>query len=133
MAQVIHKPVRKNNQLQAWTKRVQKLVDEITAWSRAEGWQIQQGTKTLKERSIGAYNVPTLQVHLSGGDLLINPIALDVIGADGRVDIEAFPTLNRVKLLGKRGQWRVITDSNVPLTDTWGPEMFAYLAKHLLS
>jgi hypothetical protein len=133
MAQALHKPTRKDKQLQAWTQRVQKLVKEIATWARAEGWQIQQGTKTLQESPLGTYDVPTLQIHLPAGDLLVNPIALDVVGADGRVDLEAFPTLNRVKLVGKNGHWRIITDSNVPLSEAWGPELFAQLAKHLLS
>ena len=47
--------------------------------------------------------------------------------------IEAFPTLNRVKLIGRGADWEIYTDSNVPLRQLWGAETFAQLAGDLLN
>ena len=128
------KSARKGTPLQAWTKRLRKLTNEIALWSRAEGWQIQRGTETLNEKPLGDYDVPTLHVHLPGGDLFVKPVALHLAGrGEGRVDLQAFPTLNRVKLIGHAGRWRIITDSNVALRDRWSPDTFTYLAKQLVS
>ena len=53
------------------------------------------------------------------------------MGADGRVDLEAWPSLNRVRLVPAADQWKFITDSNVPLDSPWGSDAFVRLAKHL--
>ena len=67
--------------------------------------------------------------------LYVTPVGLHIIGADGRVDVEAWPSLNRVKLIGvgKPPQWRIMTDSNVPLPGPWGKKAFVTLVGHLQS
>lgn len=89
--------------------------------------------KPVRERLLGDYTVPLLRIMLPRGELHLNPIALDVIGADGRVDLEAFPTLSRVKLIGENGGWKIMTDSNVPLRRPWEPATFVELVNDLLS
>jgi hypothetical protein len=59
------------------------------------------------------------------------PVAQHVVGADGRIDIEAFPALNRVKLIGRGEQWVIYTDSNIPLRQPWNAETFVQLAQDL--
>ena len=87
--------------------------------------------KVIEERPLGAYSVQTLRIRLPQGEVHVNPIARHVMGAEGRVDLEAWPSLNRVRLVPAADQWTVITDSNVPLDSPWGPETFIQLAKHL--
>jgi hypothetical protein len=118
---------------EAWIIRVQKLVSEIADWSAAQGWEIERGTKRVGEKLIGSYEVPTLRIRLTGGELLLDPIALYVSGGDGRVDLEAFPTLSRVKFMGRNEGWQIVTDSNVPLRVPWNAESFVQLAHDLLS
>ena len=55
--------------------------------------------KTIREKLLGQYVVPLLRMVVPGGELQLNPIALHVSGGDGRVDLEALPTLSRVKLV----------------------------------
>src|SRR5207249_12291200 len=88
---------------QDWISRVRALADQVAQWSAAQGWQIDREDKTIEEESLGSYRVPMVRVRLPAGELLLNPIALHVIGGDGRVDLEAVPTLARVQLFGPPG------------------------------
>ena len=133
MTQAIDNPAHWQHRRQEWIARIRGLVTEIAAWSEAEGWQVEQGQKTLREKFLGDYEVPTLLVRLPGGELSVNPIGLRVIGADGRIDLEAYPTLNRVKLAGAAQGWQIITDSNVPIRSPWNRDTFVQLAHDLIS
>ena len=113
--------------------RVESLINQISEWAAAEDWATARTERTLKERPFGEYQVPVLRVRLPIGEIHIIPVGLQVIGADGRIDIEAFPSLNRVKLIGRGDQWEIYTDSNVPLRQPWSRETFAQLARDLVA
>jgi hypothetical protein len=125
----ISDPIR----LEDWKKRVSALMDEIESWARTAGWSVNRTEKRLNERLAGEYTLPALHMRTPEGELFVTPVALYVIGADGRVDIEAWPSLNRVKLIGvgKPAEWKIMTDSNVPLRDPWGSKTFLELVKDL--
>ena len=117
-----------------WIGRVTQLLDQIADWAEQNDWAIQRDDKAITERLLGPYKVPTLVVKLEEGEELhVQPIGLHVIGAEGRVDLEAYPTLNRVKLVGRGPDWEIVTDSNVPLHAPWNAETFVQLAKDLLA
>ena len=130
MAQ-LHDPMLARRQ--DWIQRVTRLVDQIVSWSQPEGWQVQRDVKNMHEALLGDYQLPTLIIRMRRGELMINPIGLQIVGGDGRVDIEATPTLSRVKLIGANGNWIVMTDSNVPLRITWDAPHFVELANDLLA
>ena len=116
-----------------WIARVGQLVNQIDGWSLAENWATERHEKSITERLLGTYVVPELIVRLGGGELMVNPIALHIAGGNGRVDLEAIPTLSRVKLIGVPGGWQIWTDSNVPLRIDWNRENFTRLTHDLLS
>src|SRR5882724_1353595 len=115
MTQIIDNPAHWQQRRQEWIARIGSVIAEIAAWSAAEGWRVEHDQKTILEKRLGDYQVPTLLVHLPGGELSVDPIALHAIGADGRIDRSAYPTFNRVKLIGAAPGWQIITDSNVPI------------------
>lgn len=104
-----------------WVGRVQSLVDQIVGWAEALGWHVERTDEQLSEKQLGTYTVPAARIRLPGVSgrperaLLVTPIALHVLGGDGRVDLEGYPTLSRVKLIGVPDGWKIMTDSNVPL------------------
>jgi hypothetical protein len=122
-----------------WVRRVAALVEQIAQWSREAGWPVDKGRETIEERRFGRYEAPAARVQLPKGDLperavLIVPVALEVPGGEGRVDVEGYPTLSRVKLLGvDDGGWIIMTDSNVPLRLPWNAGTFRQLAQDLVS
>jgi hypothetical protein len=133
MAQAINDPLHWAGRRQQWVARVEALVNEIDQWARSQGWTVIRGRKPIQESVIGTYDVPILEARLAGGQIFVNPIGLNVIGAEGRVDIEAIPTLNRVKLIVRDDQWQVFTDSNVPLRQPWTADNFVQLVRDLLA
>ena len=112
--------------------RVEALVAQIEGWSVAEGWIVERLPKILREKVLGEYEVPKLNIRLPGGELRLEPIALYSGSGDGRVDLMGYPTLNRVKLIGEK-TWQIMTDSNVPLRLPWNQQTYAQLARDLLS
>lgn len=133
MAQLANDIPQSESRRDQWVARVEAFVNQIIEWAAEENWAVDKNSKTIHERVIGQYVVPTLRVRLPLGEIHVNPVGLHVVGADGRVDIEAFPTLNRVKLIGVNNQWEVYTDSNVPLRQPWTRKTFTQLAQDLLA
>lgn len=116
-----------------WIARVEALVEQLEAWASAQGWATARTDRIVNERLLGQYTVPALRIRLPAGEVHILPVGLNVVGASGRVDMEAFPTLNRVKLVGQDDAWQVYTDSNVPLRQPWNAETFVQVANDLLA
>ena len=121
-----------------WVRRVTALVDQIREWSQQVGWPVEIGQEMINERLLGEYEAPTVRVSLPPGDLperavSVVPVALQIAGGDGRVDLEGYPTLSRVRLIGAGNDWLIMTDSNVPLRLPWNRETFQQLAQDLVA
>jgi hypothetical protein len=131
MTQAINGPDIWEARRQQWMARVEAEINQIEGWAHAQGWSTARAVRNMNERMLGEYTVPVLRVRLPVGEVNVIPVALNVIGADGRIDIEAFPALNRVKLIGRGTAWEIYTDSNVPLRRPWNAETFVQLAQDL--
>lgn len=122
-----------------WIRRVTVLVQQVGLWSSEAGWPVEVEREIIEERHLGRYEIPAARVQLPHGDLperavLVVPIALGVMGGDGRVDVEGYPTLSRVRLIGADGGgWTIMTDSNVPLRLPWNGDTFRQLAQDLVA
>jgi hypothetical protein len=113
--------------------RLGRLADEVSQWAEQEQWSVLRGEKKIQERRVGAYVAPTVRIRTPGGEVHVAPIALDVMGADGRVEIEAWPSLNRVRLVPAGESWEIITDSNVRLRKPWNQQTFIELVGDLVA
>jgi hypothetical protein len=133
MTQALNPSAPEREKLDQWITSVTELVDQVETWARRQDWAVAKDRKRLTERRFGSYEVPVLRVRLIGGELHLLPVGLDIVGADGRVDLESFPTLNRVKLIKRGKKWEIITDSNVPLREGWKQATFFQLAHDLLA
>lgn len=121
-----------------WLRRVTELVEQVARWSREAGWGVELGQERIDERLLGRYEAPAARVSLPPGDLperavLVVPVGLHIVGGDGRVDLEGYPTLSRVKLIGAPNGWVIMTDSNVPLRLPWNADTFRQLAQDLVA
>jgi hypothetical protein len=74
-----------------------------------------------------------LTIRTSHGEVVLEPVARFVMGAVGRIDLYAYPTLFRVKLLrsSKDGRWLIRTDSGIFLKQPWNEETFLGLVADL--
>lgn len=122
----------------AWIARVNALIGQLEQWARLAGWEIERVADRIEEAGLGTYEAPGARIRIGGPAgrperaVLVTPIALQIPGGDGRVDLEGYPTLSRVKLLGKPGGWKIMTDSNVPLRLPWDANTFRQLAEDLV-
>lgn len=122
-----------------WVERVGALIDQLAAWSEAFGWKVERTEEQLREKLLGTYPAPSARIRLPASQpgpertLLVTPIGLHIVGGDGRVDLEGYPTLSRVMLIGIPRGWKVMTDSNVPLRITWDQKSFRQLAEDLVA
>jgi hypothetical protein len=117
-----------------WIAAVGRLVDQVEQWCRELNWSTRRQERELDERPLGTYRVPSLRARLPNqSELYITPIALHIGGGGaGRVDLESWPSLNRVRLVRRQNdEWEVWTDSNVRLREPWNRETFAALAGDL--
>lgn len=117
----------------AWLSDLRKLCDEIRQWADEEGWPVHEEDKEITEDYIGTYNAPKLYIEMPTGRLHIDPVGTLVIGAEGRVDILAFPGLTRMLLIRLGDNWRLKTDARVDWPQAWGKSAFIDLAKALSS
>ena len=120
-----------------WVRRVSALVEQIGQWSQEAGWDVELGQESIEEDLLGQYEAPAARVSLPPGDLparavLVLPVALRIAGGDGRVDLEGYPTLSRVSLIGEDGGWTIMT-GNIPYPLPWNAETFRRLAKDLVA
>jgi hypothetical protein len=123
----IHAKLRKRRM--EWLAHAIELVDQIADWAVAEGWTVERNEKMFLDALLGAYRVPEMVVRLKEGELMVTPVA---VGGDGRVDLDAIPTLSRVKLVIVKGKWKLYADANIPLYLDWNQANFTQLVQDLL-
>ncbi len=116
-----------------WLSDVRGLLAEIRQWAEEEGWLVQEQEKQVSEDFVGTYAVPTLFVQMPIGRIHIDPVGVNIIGGEGRVDILAFPELTRMLLIRFSDGWRLKTDSRVDWPQPWGKKAFIEVAKALSS
>jgi hypothetical protein len=119
--------------IENWKKQVADLVQQIADWATAQGWTVEHEVKPITERSVGTYELPAVEIKLPEGELSVDPIALGPPGISGRIELRAYPTLNRVRFLRQDSGWEIMTDSGVPLRLPLSLETFVQLAHDLLA
>jgi hypothetical protein len=74
-----------------------------------------------------------LTLQTEHGAVMVEPVARVVMGAVGRIDLYAYPTLFRVMLLrsARDEQWRIRTDSGFFLKQQWNEKTFLELVADL--
>lgn len=120
-----------------WVEQVTDLVRQVEEWATGaqdtRQWTVERETHAIEEEVVGgAYVVPGLRVSAGDDELRLEPVARGVLHADGRVDLYAWPSLFRVMLLRKNGEWIVHTESGLDWPQAWGRETFLTLADGLL-
>jgi len=116
-----------------WLAKLRDLIDSIKSWAEQRRWFVDEQEKTIEEDHIGRYTVPTLFIQAPGGKIHVEPIGCDIIGAQGRVDIESFPALNRLLLILVNGEWKIKTDSRIDWPEPWSEQSFVNLVNALTS
>jgi hypothetical protein len=127
------KPAEAARLREEWLGAIDALREQVKGWAEAQGWRVDQSEREVIEEQIGAYHVPVLEIDTPRGQVVLEPKGQDLVGARGRVDLYAWPTLYRVMLLRKPGQdWVVRTESGLNWPHPWEQATFVELAEGLL-
>ena len=108
--------------LDNWLVRLNDLANQVAGWVEAEpDWSVEWGKTVITEDEVGTYTAPTLTIFTVGGRAVLEPIALLGFGVRGIVELYAWPTLRRVRLLIRDdvAKWEVMTDSGIKLRQPW--------------
>jgi len=118
-----------------WVDAVATLADQVASWSKEKDWRVEKNLLHRIEDGLGSYEVQMLTVHTNRGTVILEPLGRLAMGADGRIDLYAYPAGFRVRLLRDRDtkKWRIRTESGVFLRDDWSRETFVRLAQELAS
>jgi len=116
-----------------WLTKLRDLIDSIKSWADQRRWLVDENEKTIDEDHVGRYPVPTLFIQAPSGKIVVEPIGCNIIGAQGRVDIESFPSLNRLLLVLINGEWKIKTDSRIEWPEPWSEQAFVNLVNALTS
>jgi hypothetical protein len=121
-----------------WQSALSALESDITTWAEERGWKVSCEEIAIDEEAFPfSYKVTALTIETDQGRIVIEPIARWVYGVKGRVDLYAYPSFHRVKMLysaytESEGQWTVRTDSGIDWPEPWGKTAFYNLAQGLL-
>ena len=120
-----------SNNLIKWKDRLARLAADVKKWAKDEGWPIASEKKTIAEEGLAPYSVTVLHLNTPEGRIDLEPVGVRVLGANGRVDLTAWPSLNRVRLVANGGAWVIYTDSNIRWPKDWNRATFVELAREL--
>lgn len=122
--------------IQGWTDAVNALFQQVQQWITEERpeWQIEFTTADITEESLGRYTTRVMEISAHSGRLILEPVGRDVFGADGRIDLYAWPSLYRVMLLRSFAgdEWVIRTSSGIDWPQPWSQPGFLAVADRLL-
>jgi hypothetical protein len=90
------------------------LVEEVKGWAMASGWRTRRIEKTLNERRLGSYKVPVLLMEKDTVEVVLNPVARFVPGANGAVDLYLAPAYDDIASLYLEGDHWVLHYADRP-------------------
>lgn len=101
-----------------WVAAVDRLIGEAEGWAHRQDWATRREPKRIIEESLGPYEVPRLLIHGGLGRLLLDPIAREIVGADGSIEFCALPSYDGMTIARIAGGWFLF-----PENDAEGPRL----------
>jgi hypothetical protein len=91
-----------------WRGRLDDLVGKVRAWVEPEHWVTKPYPKKMRDTDGTVFEVPSLFIQKGPTRLLLDPIAYDVPGAEGVVDLYLMPTYDdTASLYLVDGRWQI--------------------------
>jgi hypothetical protein len=116
-----------------WSKELADLVSEMGDWAREAGWLVHETKVPIEEDSVGKYIAPGLQIKPPIGHFFVEPLGRDVLGAEGRIDLYAWPSMHRMMLIRRGAKWRLLDDNGRAWPKAWSRKTFLDVAQILTS
>ena len=100
-----------SSEREQFQQRVDALVEQVRAWAESHEWVTKEYPKKLRDAEQHVYEVPSLFLQKGPTRVLLDPVAYDVPGADGVVDLYLMPTYDDMaSLYLENGQWTMHYD-----------------------
>lgn len=120
-----------------WQDRLGRLLTRIEAWGTSHGWKVEDRTavesheELMKRFGVGPISLPSLRLTQDERVIWVQPKALWVIGANGRVDV--FTTKGSFVLVdlaayGSPANWTLFGTKRGHPEASFEPELLADLA-----
>jgi hypothetical protein len=93
--------------LDEWKAAVDERMTEAVAWCHHHEWLAKRKEKKLKDRFLGEYSVPQLQIFALDNRLLLDPVARYAPGASGLLDLAVLPSYESVIVTRAQGRWYI--------------------------
>jgi len=114
-----------------WIHSVHTVFNDIKNWCSEKNWKFVETQIFITEECVGSYPVPELRVTTNKGDINLEPVGMNIVGAQGRIDISSWPSLNRMLLIWLEDKWSLNTESRVPWPKPWSKQTFFDIADAL--
>ena len=91
-----------------WLSRLNDLVRKVKSWAEHSGWKTREITKSMKDSVLGEYRAPALLMQRETVEVILDPVARFVPGADGAVDLYLIPAYDDIaSLYLTDGEWKL--------------------------
>jgi hypothetical protein len=89
-----------------YQKRVKALVKQVTEWAESNEWITKPYPKKMRDVDQQIFEIPALFLQKGPTRVLLDPVAYDVPGAEGVVDLYLMPTYDDMaSLYFEDGEW----------------------------
>ncbi|MHB1033390.1 MAG: hypothetical protein ACYC35_03265 [Pirellulales bacterium] len=97
-----------SEQREQFQNRVEALVEQVRGWVEPHEWVTKAYTKKIRDVDTQVYLIPALFLQKGPIRVLLDPVAYDVPGAEGIVDLYLMPTYDDLaSLYFEEGTWRI--------------------------
>jgi hypothetical protein len=97
-----------SEQREQFRKHVAALVDQVRRWVEPHDWVTKIYPKKLRDVENQVYEIPALFLQKGAIRVLLDPVAYDVPGAEGVVDLYLMPTYDDMaSLYLENGNWMI--------------------------
>ena len=87
---------------------VHELVRQVAVWAEPAGWATSRYAKRMCAPDRSVFEIPALYLQRGPTRLLLDPVAFDVPGAEGLVDLYLMPTYDDMaSLYFREGRWAI--------------------------
>ena len=88
--------------------RVEALVERVRGWVEPHEWVTKTYPKKMRDVENQVYEIPALFLQRGPIRILLDPVAYDVPGARGVVDLYLMPTYDDMaSIYFEKGKWRI--------------------------
>jgi len=89
-----------------WLDILKDLMSNVKAWAEAAGWETRLTGRDVNERGFRRYEVPVLVLDRGEAEVSLVPVAREVPGGGGLVDLYLMPDFDAVaSLYEEGGRW----------------------------